>query len=121
MNYDEFLKCARQFFQDRSAEIDLRNSASRAYYYLFHKIRETFRGHKRARFRNGQGDHKEAVRFLRRIGQTQLANRFFGCLKVRQSADYEINVPFSEIQACGQLKEVQSVASQIDSLSTGQP
>ena len=121
MNYDEFLNCAKQFFQGKSGEIDLRNSASRAYYYLFHKIRETFRGHPKADFKNGKGDHEEALKFLLRINQPTLADRFHECLTRRQNADYGINDPFAEICADEQLKEVQSIASHLESLATGQP
>lgn len=121
IHYDEFLNCARQFLQQAGAEIDLRNCSSRAYYYLFHKVRETFRHHKEAHFHNGMGDHEEALKFLLRIDQRPLADRFLGCLRRRENADYDINDPFSQTKAQDQLSEVEAVAREIDNVRITQP
>lgn len=119
MHYDEFLDCARRFVQrSRPAEVDLRNCASRAYYYLFHKIRETFRNDKSSDFENGPSDHQKAVEFFRTIRETTLANRVHHCYNIRKNADYDINRPFRRIQANEQLREVVSIARQIDVLSS---
>lgn len=119
VNYDEFLNCAYQFIQrGNPTEMDLRNSTSRAYYYLFHKIRETFRDHPKANFRDGPGDHKQIVVFLIKINKGILANRVHQCYNLRNIADYEIKVLFSRKKAYEQLKEVKSISKQINALPT---
>lgn len=115
VHYNEFLDCAKQFLEGNNpTEMELRNSSSRAYYYLFHKIRETFRGHSEAHFRNGTGDHEEALKFLRRIGELTLANRFHYCKAKRQKADYDINESLTETEAEDQISEVEGIGRKID-------
>jgi len=117
INYDEFLNCAYQFIQKGNpTEMDLRNSTSRAYYYLFHKIRETFRNHPKANFKDGPGDHKQIVVFLIKINKGILANRVHQCYNLRNTADYEIKAFFSRKKADEQLKEVKSISKQINAL-----
>lgn len=115
VHYNEFLDCAKQFLVGNNpTEMELRNSSSRAYYYLFHKIRERFRGHSEARFRNRTGDHEEALKFLVRIGKLTLADRFHYCKAKRQKADYDINESLTETEAEDQISEVEGIGRKID-------
>lgn len=95
----DFAQLARRLDADYSDEISGRSSLSRLYYGCFHKIRETGDKDKQSNFSFGKGgnDHKEAQAWLRRKGQSKLAQKVHRLHDMRKKADYDIGITINNI------------------------
>ncbi|NQZ89063.1 MAG: hypothetical protein HRT54_15915 [Colwellia sp.] len=96
---DDFRKFAN-LINNESEEFDIRNKASRLYYYLFHSIREFIdtplydaKGGTHAQLANtliqGYLSHPEKMKYIR------LGVLMKTCLSIRCEADYDIQDEFS--------------------------
>lgn len=95
----EFEDFAHRLDEDYSNEMSRRSAISRHYYGCFHKIRETGNDDRDSDFSFGKGgnDHKEAQDWLRRKGQSKLAQKVHRLHEMRKKADYDIDDTIEDI------------------------
>ncbi len=115
MNYNEYLFFSKKLIQDENnPEVNIRTSISRAYNYVFLHVREKHRNHPDSNFRNGRGDHKEAVEFLKRLEYSRLASTLFSLTDRRNLAEYDLKVDFKKVKALEYIDDAQDFIKKID-------
>jgi len=96
MNLKEFYNLGKELIQGENvSEVKIRTSIGRIYNYVFHYVRENCREHPDSRFRNGKGDHQEAVEFLKRIEERRLASILTSLTDQRNNAEYDLKLSFT--------------------------
>ena len=89
---EDFLNIASELLKEgekRSEEIYLRSSISRAYYYIFHTIRESYKRINPNYFSYDYKDHKKCYDLLERY-DVYLKNLFRDLRAKRNSTDYDL-------------------------------
>ena len=125
IDYNEFLTCAEAFYtascpyNDDTDNIVVRNCISRAFYYVFHHIRERFRKHPKANFDKfpNQEQRKAIVDFFNDIHESKLASRFLNLNRKRNIADYDIDKEVIKSDAEVYLKEVRTFVERTNRIS----
>lgn len=100
MNYRNFLVLGKELIEyEPISEVKIRTSISRGYNYVFHHVRENCRSHSESHFKDGRGDHKEAIKFLERIEQGRLASALTSLTDKRNHAEYDLKLSFNKTKA----------------------
>jgi len=96
MNLKDFYDLGKELLQGENVpEVKIRTSIGRIYNYVFHYVRENCRKHPDSKFRNGKGDHQEAVKFLERIEERRLASTLLSLTEQRNNAEYDLKLSFT--------------------------
>ena len=100
MNYNNFLTFGKELIKSEPiSEVKIRTSISRGYNYAFHHVRENCRGHPDSDFKDGKGDHHEAIEFLKSIEQGRLASALNDLTDKRNKAEYDLKLSFNKKNA----------------------
>lgn len=93
----DFLNFSEKLLDGTGGEIVIRNSISRAYYYVFHHVRENYETQlekfkKKLRRDTGRyfNDHIVVVKFFENVGERNLASRIHSLHVERNKADYDL-------------------------------
>ena len=89
----KFESHADRISSDYSDEIAYRCAISRKYYYIFHKLRQTYPSY----FTFEHGDHGKAKELVRRKGSNDLADDLDDLRELRNDSDYDIDSDIEEI------------------------
>lgn len=115
-----FLECAKKYIGQ--SEVDNRNSASRAYYAVFHICKEIA-------LKNGYneylechklncGDHKKLKLFFEYKKQNEIAKLLERMKYIRCFADYALNQKFTEKNATKQIENAIALLAMLEPLKT---
>jgi len=99
INYNKFFQLANELILNKTIEeVKIRTSISRAYVYAFHYVRENYRNHPDSNFKNGTGDHDEAIQFLKRLKEGRLASTLLSLTARRNNAEYDLPLDYKRKQ-----------------------
>lgn len=115
MNYHNYLVFSKELIKEEKApEVNIRTSISRAYNYAFLHVREKHRNHPDSYFRNGRGDHKEAIAFLKRLEYSRLASALFSLTDRRNLAEYDLKQVYKKQKALDYIDDTKDFIKKIN-------
>jgi uncharacterized protein (UPF0332 family) len=115
MEAQEFLTSAQKLIQGNQ-EIDYQNAASRAYYCAFHLCRMLLEELPYSQGSIGASHEKVISELLSYPDKklNQLGRKLEQAKRLRQKADYQLNVTFSRYEASRLLFQAQKISSFVD-------
>lgn len=117
MDYKEFYKISERMVEQLPGEeIAYRTAISRAYYFIFHHIRENKKKNKyNIRFKNGPGDHQKVRKLLRKV-DINLSTLYMQLHERRKIADYEMEETVGEQEWQNHRKEIETLVEKLDEI-----
>lgn len=118
IRYEDFLHFAESLkdrLPESSDSIEVRTGICRAYYYVFHHIKETFRGYSGIQFKDDFSDHQQVCSiFEEHFGDPLLADRIFAFRDLRNDATYNLRADFDAQDLEDAIAEAKDLAAQAE-------
>jgi len=117
MDYKEFYRISEKVTKTfPNEEIAYRTAISRAYYFVFHHVRENKKKNKyRVHFTQGTGDHGKVKELLKKV-DVNLSALFTQLHDRRKIADYDMEKNIGQQEWQNHLKEVEVLIEKLDDI-----
>ena len=99
--------------------IELRTCVSRAYYYVFHHLRNRFNNHPKANFSKyaKEEQHREVVNFFYNLKHDDIAKRVANFNRARNEADYDLEKDLKKEDAQKWIHEAKVIVGRASKIS----
>lgn len=119
---EDFLTFAETSYHQLKSEndsIEIRNCVSRAYYYVFHFIRNRYYNHPKANFKMlaNEEQQREVVDFFDNLKHPDIAKRIVWFKRARNKADYDLHEDIKKKDAEKWIHEAKLIAIRLNKIS----